>query len=539
MNVLHLEDVQDRNIGRVLQLQSRQAADKPCLLTNNKTFTFQEVNNIVNRYALGMKQLGLSEGARVSIFMPSCPEFIFLAHAANKLGAIWVPVNTDYKEAWLSGIINDTKAHLLIIDSSLLSRFLEVAADLEYTHLLIRNAGGDSLPAEIVATDIASFEKLSAEEPDIPDIYYGDTSAILWTSGTTGKSKGVMVPHNVWIRSALNTHKLFGTRQDDIVYNCLPLYNAAAWVANIYRALVAGIPLALDPSFSASEFWGRIRHYKATETITLGAMHMFLWNAPEKNDDAGNPLRNAVVIPLPEELVEPFRQRFGLEIIQCGYGQSEANPIIERTDDGSRTWPPNALGDVSDGIEIVLLDDEGNEAGVGVPGEFCLKTLMPHIIFNGYFDNPEATRQAYHGEWYRTGDLGVKDDAGNFFFVDRKSDFIRYMGRNISSLQVEAAIRQHPAVESVACFGVPSDKLASEAEIKANIILRQGARVSEHEIARFVNDTAPYFFVPRYIEFVKDLPYTPTNKVQKYKLRKQSLSSSVWDRLHEDFTLDK
>jgi crotonobetaine/carnitine-CoA ligase len=175
----------------------------------------------------------------------------------------------------------------------------------------------------------------------------------------------------------------------------------------------------------------------------------------------------------------------------------------------------------------------------GEAGEFCIKPLAPHVIFNGYFENPEATRSAYHGEWYRTGDLGIKDADGDFYFVDRKSDFIRYKGRNISSLQVEASVMAHPAVASVACFGIPSDELDSEAEIKIDVILKEGESLAAEELAAFINENAPYFFVPRYIEFVDSLPYTPTNKVQKFKLREKGLTGKVWDRMKADFKLQK
>jgi len=291
----------------------------------------------------------------------------------------------------------------------------------------------------------------------------------------------------------------------------------------------------MDEHFSASSFWDRIAHYKATETTTLGAMHMFLWNAPAKPDDEKTTLRYANVIPLPPHLVKPFMQRFGLEKIQKGFGQSEAALILRCLEDGSKEWKPNCLGDFAPGVEVKIMDDHGVECPDGVAGEFCLKPLRSYAIFNGYFDNPEATKNAYHGEWYRTGDLGIRDADGDYFFVDRKSDFIRDKGRNISSLQVEHAVMQHPAVQAVACFGIPSEFIESEAELKVDIILKPNMSVTAEELARFVNDNAPYFFVPRYIEFVTELPYTPTNKVQKFKLREKGLTGNVWDRTKTDF----
>jgi carnitine-CoA ligase len=166
---------------------------------------------------------------------------------------------------------------------------------------------------------------------------------------------------------------------------------------------------------------------------------------------------------------------------------------------------------------------------VGEAGELWVRPRRPFVIFNGYFDDPVATANAFSGEWYKTGDLLRKDAGENYFFVDRKKDAVRYKGRNISTWEVELVARRHPAIADCAAFGVPSEELESEDEIKLNVILEPGAGASEAEIAQFINDNAPYFFVPRYIEFVTELPYTPNQKVQKYKLREAGLTPATWD----------
>jgi crotonobetaine/carnitine-CoA ligase len=542
MNILPLDNPCDRNLGRILFLQAQQIPDAPCYLVDNTVYSFATVNRHVNRYAAGLANLGVAKGDRVVIYMRSCVEFIFMAFAANKLGAIWVPINADYKGSWLADAIKESKGKVLLTDTDKLPRINEVLSAGDYGKLIVKSIDGAAVPND--ATALSSFDNLPDAEPPAIDIDYGDTSAILWTSGTTGKSKGVLQPHNVWINAAESAKEYFGVQEDDVIYNCMPLYNTGAWITAIFRALVVGIPCAMDEHFSASNFWDRVKHYKATETTTLGAMHMFLWNAPEKPDDADNTLRHANVIPLPPHLVKSFMTRFGIQKIQKGFGQSEAALIMRCLEDGVNQWKPNCLGDFAPGVEVSLRDDEGNECPPGTPGEFCLKPLRPYAIFNGYFENPEATAGAYHGDalqggWYRTGDLGIRDADGDFFFVDRKSDYIRDKGRNISSLQVEHAVMQHPAVQAVACFGIPSEFIESEAELKIDVILKPDMKITEEELARFVNDNAPYFFVPRYIEFVQELPYTPTNKIQKFKLREKGLTGNVWDRTKTDFKLKK
>ena len=374
-------------------------------------------------------------------------------------------------------------------------------------------------------------------EPDDGDLHYGDTSAILWTSGTTGRSKGVMQSHNVWLLAALSGIKTFDVRDDDVVYNCLPMYQSAAWVANVYRALVAGIPCAMDAAFSASEFWDRTRHYGATSVFTLGAMHMFLLNAPPKDDDADNPVRVAGFVPTPDHLIPVFKERFGIEEISQGFGQSEVFGLLNRTP--GRAYTANALGDETEYVEVKLLDDDDNEVAVGEPGEFCVRPKQPFAIFNGYFGNPEATVRAWRNLWYHTGDLGRRDENGDYFFVDRKQDFIRYKGRNISSFAVEAALSGHEAVLQCAVHGVTSAELEAEAELKACVILKPGTEATPEELCRFVNDTAPYFFVPRYVEIVDALPQTPTGRVQKFKLRERGVTPETWDGRAEGFEIKR
>jgi crotonobetaine/carnitine-CoA ligase len=262
--------------------------------------------------------------------------------------------------------------------------------------------------------------------------------------------------------------------------------------------------------------------------FTLGAMHMFLWNAPERADDADNPVRTATMIPMPEPVLGAFKKRFGLEAIHQGYGQSECMGLLNRTDDG-RPSKPNSLGQPAEGIELALLDEDDRPVPLGETGELCVRPTEPHVLMNGYFRNPEATLEAFRNLWYHTGDLLRCDEEGDWFFVDRKADYVRYKGRNLSSFAVEHVLNAHPAVAESAAHGVVSAELESEAELKVCIVLKPGAELGAEEIARFVNDNAPYFFVPRYVEFLDDLPRTPTGRVQKFKLRERGVTPETWD----------
>jgi crotonobetaine/carnitine-CoA ligase len=535
VHIPDLDDPRERVLPRILRRRAEALPDAPYLLAGDEVYTYGRSNALANACAAGLRQLGVGAGEPVAFLLPSCPEFVFATFGVMKLGAVWIPTNVDYKGAWLRQGLEDSRARVLVADAALLPRVAEVAEGLPFEHVVVRGEGPTpALAAEV--TRLAELLRLEAGEPEAPEAHCGDTAAVLWTSGTTGRSKGVMQSHNVWVRGAVSGARNAGTRAGDVMYCCLPMYNSAAWVAGVYRALVTGLSLGLDPAFSAGHFWERCRHYGATQIFTLGAMHMFLWKAPERPDDAENPVRHASMIPLPDALIEPMKRRFGLETIDQGYGQSEVMGLLHRRDDGAPR-KPGSLGEPIEGIELALLDDEDRPVPPGEVGEFCVRPTQPHVIFNGYFHDPEATLRSCRNLWYHTGDLGRRDADGDWFFVDRKADFMRYKGRNVSSFAVEAAVNAHPAVRESAAHGVVSDELESESEIKVCVVLEPGACLAPEELARFVNDTAPYFFVPRYVEFLEELPHTPTGRVQKFKLRERGVTPATWDRVRAGFEL--
>jgi len=527
-------DSADRLLGRTLRRQAEVVPDAPFVLAGDDVWSYGRANELVNAYAAGFAARGVGHGDTVAFLMDSCPEYVWMSLALNKLGAIWVPNNVDYKGVWLEEAFQDSGARLLVADGERLDRVAPLR-DLPFEQVLSRGA-----PSADLAVPTEPLTVLAAEpgpEPDDSLLHYGETAAILWTSGTTGRSKGVMQSHNVWLKAALNGAMTVGLRDDDVIYSCLPMYQSAAWVANVFRALAAGIPCAIDSRFSPKEFWNRCRHYGATMSFTLGAMHIFLWQAPEREDDADNPLRSASMIPMPADLEEPFKKRFGLEEIHQGYGQSEVMTILARTP--GRAWKPNSLGEPQEGLEAAVLDDEDRPVADGEVGELCARPIEPYSIFNGYFGNPEATLRAFRNLWYHTGDLVRRDAEGDWYFVDRKADFIRYKGRNISSFAVEAAVGAHPDVLEVAAHGVTSAELDSEAELKVAVVRSPDAELTAEQLARFVNDNAPYFFVPRYIEFVDELPHTPTGRVQKFKLRERGLTPATWDAVAAGFEVQR
>jgi crotonobetaine/carnitine-CoA ligase len=266
-------------------------------------------------------------------------------------------------------------------------------------------------------------------------------------------------------------------------------------------------------------------------------MHGFLFNAPEQADDADNPLRVAQMVPMSADMREPFAKRFDVELLPLGFGQSECMAILSPIRD-MHTLPENALGHPLPDTRIALLDDDLNPVPDGQPGELCIQPLAEHVLLNGYYDDEQATAEAFEGGWYHTGDL-LRHVEGHYYFVDRKRDALRFGGRNISSVEVEGVVRAHPAVADAAAFGIPAENSPGESELALHVVLKEGREISHEALARHINDNAPHFFVPRYLEFVDSLPYTPTQKVQKFKLRERGVTAATWDRLTSAFTVQR
>ncbi|MEZ5567908.1 MAG: AMP-binding protein [Halioglobus sp.] len=527
MNAVDLSDTKNRHLGKILALQAAANGATDFLITDEQRISFGEAEQLTNQLAAGFANLGITVGDRVAFYVGNLPELVLMCLALNKLGAIWVPVCTDYKGDWLSDTLKRSRANVLVTDAEHLGRIEEVENDLNHQHLVVIEEPEAARKGAVSFSQLADHPPISA---DYDSMSYCDTNAILWTSGTTGKSKGVMVAHNNWIRSTLmGTALQYETRDGDIAYCAMPLYNAGAWLTSIVRALMMGIGVVIEKKFSVSQFMDRIKHFGATQTFAVGSMGVFLMGTPEREDDADTPLREAGIVPLPPAMWDTFSTRFGVKLVRSGLGQSECLLSLNHEHCDVEA-PVYALGFPPPDADVRLFDDDGNEVPDGEAGEICVRPLAPCILFNGYFDNPEATAEAFRGEWFLTGDMARKDpDTGAFFFVDRKKDAVRFAGRNISTVEVESVVMRHPDVAEAAAFGIPSEALDSEDELKINLVLKNGANPSHEDIARFINDNAPYYFVPRFMEFVDALPYTPTNKVQKYLLRQAGINEKTWD----------
>jgi crotonobetaine/carnitine-CoA ligase len=529
---------EDRVMPQLLRDQAKHIPDATFVKFEDRVFSFSESDSLVDQYARGLAEMGVERGTTVAVMMDNGPEFVWLTFAIGRLGGILVPINTAYRGTYLSHVISHSMAKVLVIEGQWLDRVKAVEAELPDLQTLV--VLGE--PAtDLGKTPVLDLGQIILPGSGVPaaQLQAPDSFMIMYTSGTTGRSKGAVQSYANWYDATISSLDRRDVKPEDVFYVTSPMFHSAAWVTHIFCALCLGLPVALDRRFSVSEFWSRVRHYGATQLFTMSAQHMWLYNAPPKDDDADNPIRVWSPVPLAPELHAPFMERFGVERLWFTYGQSEAMMIT--VTEPTVPYKPGSAGFERKEVEIAILDDFDRPVPTNEVGEICVRSRSPYTIFSGYWRNAEGTVDAWRNLWYHTGDFGRKDQDGEIFFLDRKKDYLRVRGENISSFEVEDTIGMHPAVAEVAAFAVrPPGKDASwEDEVKVCIVLAKGQSIEPLELAKWCAENLPYFAVPRYFEFVESLPRTPTNRVQKYLLREAGINEKTWDREAAGLTVSR
>ncbi|HVW31860.1 MAG TPA: AMP-binding protein, partial [Acidimicrobiia bacterium] len=413
----------------------------------------------------------------------------------------------------------------VIVDEGLGERLSAQLPGLAVDHVIVRGtADAVDLPGKVHGLE--ALRRSGGRVPEA-DVRYSDTVAILYTSGTTGRAKGAMQSHHYWYTATEAMAAGRDIRAGDVFHLCTPMFHAGAWLLNLYPSLLYGLPVGIEEWFSVRDYWASVRRYGATQLFTLGAMHLWLWQQPPEPSDATQPGRVWTAVPLPGELWQPFTDRFGLDGVFSAYGQTEIMPAA--TADLGRVAKPGSAGWAQPNLELRVVDEHDREVPPGQPGELVVRPRTPQSMFSGYYRMPDETLAAFRNLWYHTGDLVRIDADGELFFVDRKADYLRRRGENISSLEVEEIIGRHEAVLEVAVHGVAAAD--GEDEVKACVVPRPDAALDPAGLTAFCAANLPYFAVPRYVEILDDLPRTPTGRVQKFVLRERGVTAATWDRV--------
>jgi crotonobetaine/carnitine-CoA ligase len=488
--------------------RARDHARDPFCYFEDQVITFGDLARRAAAAAEAMIAGGIRPGDRVAVMMGNHPYHIYDLVALAAVGAVHVPVNLHHKASGIRHVIDDAEISV-------------VRTEDPYEDEVSKATGGHSRAITIETLD--DYRQASPEsETSISDFSSGNPdrlAMILYTSGTTGPQKGVPVTDRMYQTAAKNAGVAADVRPGDVMFLWEPLYHVAG-VQTIILSLQQGIPCAMVERFSASQFWNQVRRYRATQIHYLGGVLGLLLKQPERPDDADNPVRIAYGAPAPPELWVRFEKRFGVKIREC-YGMTEASSFTTINLDGK----VGSIGKPVPEFEVRIVDDNDKPVPAGTVGEIVQREKVPGALMRGYLNNAESTRIALRGGWLHTGDLGYCDDQGYFYFSGRKKDTIRCKGENVSAWVVEQAAGGFPGVEECAAVGVPSEH--GEEDIKLFVRQAAGISVDPGALVKWCEERLARFEVPRYVAFIEAFPKTPSERIRKGEL---SRDTDCWDR---------
>ena len=513
----------DTNYNELLEQKAAALGDKTFLLFENERISYRQMDERANRVAHGLLKLGAGPGVGVANMLPNSPETLYTHFAIQKIGAYSVPVNTELKGDHLSYILDHSEAKILVVHNDLFGNFRKVREQcprIEHVAVSLR----DSSPVLKIYPSVEVIQEwldnLPPQQPkERPQ--EGDLALIMYTSGTTGRAKGVVYRYGkVGLNRIAFAAKAF-YKPADVLYTCLPLFHMNALYVSLPSALWAEAGLALGKRFSASRFWDEIRGYGATAFNALGAMIPILMKQPEKDNDADNPIRIILSAACPAALWQNFEKRFNLKIFEFygavdGGGNAVFNVGNAPIGSIGKLPRPNAR----------VVDENMNDVPPKTPGELVFQLPEEEKPVE-YYKNPEATEQKQRGGWLHTGDLVYRDENDFLYFVDRKSDNMRRRGENISSYEVERVVEKFPSVLEAAAYAVKAE--LGEDDVMIAVAAKPGETVDPEKLYDFCLEEMPRYMVPRYIRIVDDFEKTETHRVVKGPLKEEGVTPDTWD----------
>ena len=513
----------DRTIQKVLDRNAAEWGVKPALRQEGWTINHTELASEADRRGSALRGLDIGWQDRFLLMLDNHLDHVLTWLGATYHGRVQVQINTAYRGNLLTHVINNAEAYTIVIEDGYCDRLALIADAIpDLRRVIVRGGPGQALRSG--RFEVLRFEDVLVDGPGggpeqtvEPWHEYG----ILYTSGTTGPSKGVVIPHGQpYSYTSPDYFQLAAS--DDVVLISMPQFHIGGQWAGVMAALFVGGTGVLVDRFSVSGFWETVRRYGITFACVVSTMADFLYRQPPSDDDADNPLRKVLMAPVIRE-ADDFKRRFGVEIT-VGLGQTEAScPIVARYGEST----PGGSGWIRPDFDLRIVDEHDNEVPLGQAGEMAVRPHEPWSVMLRYHGMPDATEQKFRNLWLHTGDMVRQADDGHIYFVDRNNDAIRRRGENISSYEVEAETRSHPQVMEVAVIGVPSENY--ESDIKACVRLVPGATLTHEELLAYLKPRLPYFMVPRYIEFVVEFAKTPTQRISKQALRETGVSAATWD----------
>ncbi|ANV99693.1 ATP-dependent acyl-CoA ligase [Bradyrhizobium icense] len=510
----------DRILSTILTRQAARYRDRMLFVFGETRWSYAETVSIAAASASRLLQAGISAGDRVGLMCSNRPEFLEIYLGCAWIGAVTVPINTALRGIQLSHVLRDSTPKLLAIESCFMPAIETLEKDVSSPQIVWTI--GEATAAPLAPESILPLPPLG-EEASPAAARPGDTVAILYTSGTTGPSKGVCCPQAQMFWWGVYSARALGIREGDVLFTTLPLFHTNALNA-FYQALLNGCTYVLEPKFSASGFWAAARRHQATVGYLLGAMAVMLLGQPKSAGDTAHFMRVALGGGVPGQFHGPFLERFGVPLLD-GYASTETNFVFASTIPSDR---PGTMGFLVEGAEARIVNPDDEPLPDGEAGELLLRAREPLAFSTGYFGMPDKTTEAWRNLWFHTGDRVVRDADGHYRFVDRMKDSIRRRGENVSSWEVEQVLLKHPAIAACAVYPLPSE--LGEDEVAAAVQLEPGHAPDPVEIVRHCEGKMAYFAIPRFVRIVTAMPLTENGKIQKVALREAGRTPDTWDR---------
>jgi crotonobetaine/carnitine-CoA ligase len=493
--------------------QATRFGDRLLARLDDETVTYAQLAEGSGRIAAGLEALGVADGDRVAVMMANRPEFLYAWFGILKLGAIEVPIHSAARGPGIAHILEQTGARVLFVEQEFREHVAEYVGSVpRLEHVVATGEGFAELldgSATIAAVDV---------EPRHP-------ASILFTGGTTGPPKGVVLSHSHNLNVARGVVEVLGYTEDDVLLSVFPLFHANAKYTSVVAAMVVGGRLVMNRRFSASRFWDLCRREGVTAFNGQGEMLRILLKQPARDDDPENDVRLVFGAAAPSEVVLAFEQRFGATVLDV-YGMTETGPVTVNTFEQRRA---GSCGVPVPWYEVRLVDEDDLDVADGATGEIVVRPARPHVMMERYWNDDAATLRSFRNLWFHTGDHARRDADGFFYFAERATDSIRRRGENVSAWEVERVLSDHPELLEAAVYGVSSE-LGGQ-EVMVALVRKPESSITAEEVLDFCTGKMPHFAVPRFVRFMDALPKSHAQRILKQDLKRDGVDApDVWDR---------